>query len=99
MPITVPRASPWNLESTRPRRDLVTMCRSSGSTPCGRKTTWCVPVGQWSYAWPLPRLLDLVTLLCRTSGCSRSAIPLPSNLPHHTTWAQACDRVFSSFLF
>ena len=48
-----PRRGAW---STRPGRDLVTMCRPSSSTPHGRKPAWCVLV--CSYGWPLPCLLD-----------------------------------------
>ena len=52
--VVSPSASPGSLESTRPGRELVTTCRSSGSTPRGRKPTLCVPVGRCSYGWPLP---------------------------------------------
>ena len=52
--LTSPSASPGSLESTRPGRELVTTCRSSGSTPRWHKPTLCVPVGRCSYGWPLP---------------------------------------------
>ena len=90
-----PSALPGSLESTRPGRELVTTCRSSGSTPRGRK-----PYVVCSRRAVLLRVAVALTsrlLLCRTSGCSRSATPLPTLLRHHTTWAQACDCVFSSF--
>ena len=103
MYIYIHMSPPWHcisqgsLEFTRPGRDLVTSCRSSGSTPRGRKpVTVC---SRRAVLLPVAVALSSRLLLCRTLGCSRSATPLPPLLRHHTTWAQACDCVFSSFFF
>ena len=66
----------------------------------GQHTTWAQAYVVCSRRAVLLRVAVALTsrlLLCRTSGCSRSATPLPTLLRHHTTWAQACDCVFSSF--
>ena len=68
----------------------------------GLHTTWVQAYVLCSRRAVLLRVAVALTsrlLLCRTSGCSRSATPLPSLLRHHTTWAQACDCVFSPFSF
>ena len=66
----------------------------------GQHTTWAQAYVVCSRRAVLLRVavaLSSRLLLCRTLGCSRSATPLPTLLRHHTTWAQACDCVFSSF--
>ena len=80
----------------------------ASSGPCdrvpflGQHTTWAQAYVVRSRRAVLLRVAVALTsrlLLCRTSGCSRSATPLPTLLRNHTRWPQACDSVFSSFSF
>ena len=87
---------PGSLDLTRPSRDLVTLCRSSGSTPRGRKSvTVCSRVA-------VHRRLNggvlcfLACLLARLLFCMLAACLLAEHDVDHSTSCQAAwQRAFS----